>query len=362
MSRILASPGSYIQGPGEMAHLAEYCRHIGATSAYLIVGPFVNTTYNTRITASFEPAGMSCTLAVFGGECSREEFARHAEPVRQCDVVVGIGGGKTLDTAKAVAHYAGLPVIIAPTTASTDAPCSRLSVVYTPGGAFESYLFLPSNPVMVVMDLDIIVQAPAHFLVAGMGDALATFYEADACRRADARTMAGGRSTNAAHALSRLCLDTLLDQGDEARIAAEQGVITKAFEAVVEANTLLSGIGFESSGLAAAHAIHNGLTVLEQTHQQLHGEKVAFGTLTQLILENAPREEFERIVRFCRTVGLPTRLADLGLDGVGDDDLMTVAEAACSPADTMANMPFAVSPYDVFAALRAVDALSAAVK
>ncbi|RLP07976.1 glycerol dehydrogenase [Propionibacterium australiense] len=362
MTRTLVSPGSYVQGRGEMANLARYCQSIGATSAYLIVGPFVNATYNTRITASFEPAGLSCTLAVFGGECSREEFDRHAEPVRQCDVVIGIGGGKTLDTAKAVAHYAGLPVIIAPTTASTDAPCSRLSVVYTPDGAFESYLFLPANPVMVVMDLDIIVHAPVRFLVAGMGDALATYYEADACRRADAQTMAGGRSTNAAHALSRLCLDTLLDQGNEARIAGQQGVITRAFEAVVEANTLLSGIGFESSGLAGAHAIHNGLTALERTHQQLHGEKVAYGTLAQLVLEAAPREEFEQIVRFCRTVGLPTRLADIGLDGVSDDELMRVAEAACAPEDTMGNMPFVVSPYDVFAALRAADALSAAVE
>lgn len=188
-------------------------------------------------------------------------------------------------------------------------------------------------------------------------DSLATFYEADACRRANARTMAGGRPTNAAHSLSRLCLGTLLGQGNEARLAAERGVITRAFEAVVEVNTLLSGIGFGSSGLAAAHAIHNGLTALEQTRRRLHGEKVAFGTLAQLVLDNAPREEFERIVRFCRTVGLPTRLTDIGLGDAGDDDLMRVAEAACAPEDTMGNMPFAVGPYDVFAALSAATEL-----
>ena len=186
-----------------------------------------------------------------------------------CDLVIGIGGGKTLDTAKAVAFYKKTPVLICPTIASTDAPCSALSVIYTDAGVFEEYLFLPANPNMVLMDTDIIAKSPVRLTVSGMGDALATYFEARACQISGAANCAGGQVTGAAMALAKLCLDTLLDEGLKAKLALEAGACTPAVEKVIEANTLLSGLGFESGGLAGAHAIHNGLTVLEECHHDL---------------------------------------------------------------------------------------------
>ena len=123
----------------------------------------------------------------------------------------------------------------------------------------------------------------------------------------------------------------------------------------IEANTYLSGIGFESGGLSAAHAIHNGMTVLEETHKLLHGEKVAYGALTQLVMEQRPQEEVERIALFCKKVGLPTTLKDLGLADVTDDRLLAAATEACQPEDTMGNMPFAVKPEMIVTAMRKVD-------
>ncbi len=149
---------------------------------------------------------------------------------------------------------------------------------------------------------------------AEIGDALATYYEAAACVRSDAVTMAGGHVTNAAITLAKLCRDILLQDGVKAIAAVKQGVSTLAVENIVEANTYLSGIGFESGGLAAAHAIHNGLTVLEECHHMLHGEKVAFGALSQMVLENRPLEEIREIIDFCREVGLPVTLKALGID------------------------------------------------
>lgn len=122
---------------------------------------------------------------------------------------------------------------------------------------------------------------------------------------------------------------------------------------------LLSGIGFESSGLAAAHAIHNGFTHLPECHTRYHGEKVAFGTLTQLVLENAPLDEIETVVNFCRSVGLPTTLAGMGITEITKERLGVVAEKACAEGETIHNMPFKVTIDSVVAALLTADKLGA---
>lgn len=274
-----------------------------------------------------------------------------------CDTIVGIGGGKIHDTAKAVAYYMEKPVVIVPTIASTDAPCSALSVIYTDKGVFEKYLFLPASPNVVLVDTEVVSKAPVRLLVAGMGDALATYFEARACKRSDAGNCVGGKCTLAAMALAELCFDTLLENGVSAALAVTQKVCTKAVENVIEANTYLSGIGFESGGLAGAHAIHNGLTVIEETHSMYHGEKVAFGTLVQLVLENADTEEIETVLDFCNSVGLPVTLEQLGVKEIKAEQIMEVARLAAAEGDTLGNMPFEVTPEDVYAAIMAADAI-----
>lgn len=273
------------------------------------------------------------------------------------EVIVGIGGGKIHDTAKAVAYYMKKPVIIVPTIASTDAPCSALSVIYTDDGVFEKYLFLPASPNMVLVDTDIVSKAPERLLVAGMGDALATYFEARACQQSDASNCVGGKITRAAMALAELCYETLIDEGIDAKLAVRENICTKAVEHIIEANTYLSGIGFESGGLAGAHAIHNGLTAIPETHELYHGEKVAFGTLVQLVLEGADQDEIQEVLGFCQEAELPTTLADLGIKEVKEEQIMEVARLACSPDDTLGNMPFEVTPEDVYAAIIAADAL-----
>lgn len=167
------------------------------------------------------------------------EINRLIEVVKNAgsEIIVGIGGGKIHDTAKAVAYYMKKPVMIVPTIASTDAPCSALSVIYTDEGVFEKYLFLPSSPNMVMIDTDIVSKAPVRLLISGMGDAMATYFEARACKRSDAANCVGGKCTLAAMNLAQLCYDTLMDSGVQAMIAVKEGICTKAVENVIEANT-----------------------------------------------------------------------------------------------------------------------------
>ena len=358
MANVIGSPSRYVQGRGELAHLYEHCEKYGK-DLFVLVSASGKKRVEGKIAQSVEGTDAKVVYETFNGECSQKEIDRVVEAFKAsgCSVVVGIGGGKIHDTAKAAAYYAGAPVVIVPTIASTDAPCSALSVIYTDEGVFERYLFLPANPTVVLVDTDIVAAAPARLLVSGMGDALATYFEARDCQASGASNCVGGKVTLAAMSLARLCYETLLADGLKAKLAVERHVCTKAVENVIEANTYLSGVGFESGGLAGAHAIHNGLTAIPETHSLYHGEKVAFGTLVQLVLENAPLEELEEVLEFCTEVGLPTTLADLGVENPTQEQLMEVAKLACADADTLHNMPFPVDADSVYAAILAADEL-----
>ena len=356
MSNIFISPSRYVQGAGEMNNIGAYAAKYGR-KALCLISEGGRRRQGAQIEASFEKAGVGLSFEIFNGECCRKEIDRLIAIVKErgCDVVAGVGGGKIFDTAKAVAFYTELPVMVCPTIASTDAPCSALSVVYSEDGVFEEYLFERSNPNLVLMDTEIIANSPVRLTVSGMGDAMATYFEARACQASGATTCAGGKVGVAAMGIARLCFDTLISDGVKAKTALEAHALTPAVERVIEANTLLSGIGFESGGLAGAHAIHNGLTVLSECHHMQHGEKVNFGTLTQLVLENIPVDELEALLKWMVDVGLPVTFAELGITDTSREHLMPVAEAACAENDTLHNMPFEVTPETVYAAMLAAD-------
>lgn len=329
MRRITNSPMKYIQGRDELANLNEFVSLVGEAGAYAVVDAYILEHYEKKIKASFSKDTMPLYTVKFSGECSQKEIDRVTRLATQagCDVIVGIGGGKTLDTAKAVAYQTSLPVVIVPTSAATDAPCSALSVVYSENGEFERYLLESRSPDIVLMDTAVIAEAPARLLIAGMGDALATYYEARACMASRAQTTAGGVCSSTAMALAAACRDNLFADGYKAMLSAETKTLSMALENIIETNTYLSGIGFESGGLAAAHALHDGLTILPEVHNMLHGEKVAFGTLVQLVLEDAPDNEIFTLIDFCRTVGLPTCLAMMGAKSISPERLMQIGRA-----------------------------------
>src|SRR5262249_43943077 len=213
----------------------------------------------------------------FGGECSLAEIERVKAAARQhqARVLVGAGGGKVLDTARAAAADLDLPVVNCPTVASSDAPCSALSVLYTDEGVFHEYRFYRKNPDLVLVDTQVIAQGPPRLLVAGMGDALATWFEARTCVAGHVQNMRGGASTRSALALAELCYRTLLEDGAEALRAVQTQAVTPALERLVEANTLLSGLGVEASGPAAPHAVHHRPTAAPGPHAHLHRADVA---------------------------------------------------------------------------------------
>ena len=194
-------------------------------------------------TQSLSSQGIFQVEELFRGEVCDAEIERLVAIAKQnaCNVLAASGGGKAIDAVKAAAAELKLPAVVIPTTAATDAPCSALSVIYKENGEFDRLWILPKNPDLVLVDTEIICQAPVRLLVAGMGDALATWFEAEACYNSGALNISGGKMTASALALARLCYDILLEYGLQAKIACESKLVTPALEKVVEANTLLSG-------------------------------------------------------------------------------------------------------------------------
>ena len=356
MLKKMLFPGKYLQGAGALAELPSLVKLFGKRGL-ILASP---TAYRDLLPGSgIDLSAHALSVERFAGECCEKELSRVAAIIREdnVDVLVGMGGGKAIDTAKIAADRADIPVIVVPTIASTDAPCSGCAVLYSEQGVFDSVHYEKSNPAAVLVDTEIIAKAPVRFLVAGMGDALSTWFEAKSCGDTQSPNECGGLGTLTGLDLARLCYDTLLRYGAAAKIAAERQLVTPALEHIVEANTLLSGIGFESGGLASAHAIHNGLTALAETHAYYHGEKVAFGVLAGLQLTDAPTEETATVYSFCEEVGLPTTLSDLGLGKASRERLMLAAEKACAPGSSIHHEAGAVTPVKVLDAMLAADAL-----
>lgn len=377
---VFCAPLRYVQGPAVSGQIARQMQAAGLSGPVLVVAGNSAIARLAPVWAeAFAEAGWTHRVRLCGGESSRREIAALAAEAADLSarVIVAAGGGKTIDAARAAAAARRIAFVSCPTVCSTDAPTSALSVIYADEGpargSVEAYDIHDRSPDLVLVDTLVVAESPPRYLAAGIGDALSTFHEARAAVAAGRPNMRGGRSTLAALELARLCRDVVLADGAAALGECRARRCGAALERVVEAATLLSGLGFESAGLAAAHAVHNGLTALPATHALLHGEKVAFGTLVQLALEarhataGAARAEAEsecrRVAGFLAEVGLPLTLSDLGVpeaEGPRRDAVALVAARATAPGETIHNMPFAVDAAALCAALRAADALGTA--
>ncbi|HCJ01585.1 MAG TPA: glycerol dehydrogenase [Clostridiales bacterium] len=363
MRKAFICPTKYVQGEDELLNLGYFVKTFGK-KALLIADPFALSLVKDKLAATAEKYKIEFVSAgdIFKGECSRTVVAKLQEVAKEnkCACTIGLGGGKAIDTSKCVA--AGNPLIICPTIAATDAPTSHSAVLYTDDHEFDDYAYFRQSPSVVLIDLNVIANAPARFLVSGMGDALATYFEARACWRTGARTMARGNCSHTSLAMAKLCYDLLLEHSAKALEAVDRNEVNQDLENVVEACIYLSGFGAICGGLAAAHAINDGLGAVPQIHANgtSHGEKVAFGLIAQLILEKAPEEEWNTVLDYIHAVGLPSTLADLGVTEFVEADIRRAAKIAASPKEFTKNVRADITADEVYEAILAADKAGAA--
>jgi glycerol dehydrogenase-like iron-containing ADH family enzyme len=353
IAAISVAPTQVLKGEGILQQAGKSIARFGKNP--LVVGG--NTTLKL-IEPHLQPIFTDCQFnydrAAYTPDCceSSLELLRERVQTAEIDFIIGVGGGKAMDAAKLLAFQCQLPIVTIPTSAATCAAWTALSNIYSDGGAFQYDVSLDRCPDLLILDYTLFTGAPLRTLVAGIGDAIAKWYEASVSSGNSPATL-----TIAAVQQARILRDILF-QKSSAAIADIGG---RDWREVIDATVLLAGVigglGGANCRTVAAHAVHNGLTHIPSAHGILHGEKVAYGILVQLRLEETIQGSQlaaaarQQLMEFYSEIGLPTKLEDLGLGNATLSELRHAAEVACLPKSDIHRLPFSVTPEQLMAAM-----------
>ncbi|WP_195988544.1 glycerol dehydrogenase [Clostridium sp. D53t1_180928_C8] len=331
-------PNNYIQERGAINKIATYFQQIMKDNVLILMDEFSYTNIQDKVTEGFKEYNVNYIVEIFKGECCMENINAIIKKSNSNNIkwIIGIGGGKVLDVAKAVGHYGDMKYIMVPTAASTDGPGSKISVLYESDGTFKEYINLHNNPYGIIVDTEIIANAPVRLLKAGIGDALSTYFETEAGYEGDIERHGFSDISLTARVLSRECFEAIINNAYLAIQAVENKEVNEALEKVIEAIIYLSCIGFENGSLAAAHSIANALTSTSKYNRFMHGEKVAFGTIVQLLLENKEWDLVNKVRNICRDINLPYKAKQIGIES--EEELEYIVEMASSYDQPIHNM------------------------
>ncbi|WP_270180169.1 iron-containing alcohol dehydrogenase family protein [Alkalihalobacillus sp. CinArs1] len=355
---VRATPGHYQCQQGVLDELPDRLEQGGFQNIFLIHGE-----KSWEAAAPYLPdlSRFKAAYSRYRGECSNAEITRQAELARLhgADLIIGVGGGKVLDVAKAVANELLIETALIPTLASTCAACTPLSVIYSEEGEFQKHIVYPRSTHLVLVEPEILLDSPPGFLRAGIGDTLAKWYEA----RSIIETLPSHSvPIHFAYVAAKSCRDVLLEHGERALVDQRNNHLSESFIKVIETNLLTSGMvggfGDEYGRVAGAHAIHNALTHQPETHSFLHGEKVAYGILAQLALEER-WDEIKELIPFYELVELPLSLAELGI--TSDVQAKAVSKYATKEEETI-HITKQVSPEELFNAILKLEEMTKTVK
>lgn len=351
--RLFTAPSRYVQGPGAVDELGRLLTGRYSAAAVILDSALAGL-LSLRILRSLEGGSVETHLVEWSGEVTRSAIDGLAAQLHQHspNVVIAAGGGKTLDTGKGVSVALGVDMVTVPTIASNDGPTSRTIAEYDEQHRLISTPQMPANPAVVVVDTDLIAQAPADFLLSGVGDAVAKRFEAAGCFKAGGNTPNGTRPLDLPSVIANGCYRTILADTEAALTGMGATPASPQLERVIEAVVLMSGLAFENGGLSLAHALTRGLMRVEGAKGRPHGMQVAYGLLVQLAHEG-DKDSFAEVAEFFERVALPRSLGDLGTEA-SPSLLETIAEAALSAHHCLNTLPIPTCE-SVIAAMEVVE-------
>ncbi|MEK8126528.1 iron-containing alcohol dehydrogenase family protein [Paenibacillus filicis] len=283
--------------------------------AFLIAGDKALNAVHPTLLESLDQAGIAYEIAPFGGKVTLPEIEEYTAKasVYQAEIIIGVGGGKVLDLTKAIGDKLRLPVVSVPTVAATCASWAAVSILYDDLGRSSGYQPNRRSPALVLADTRVLASAPKRYLASGIGDTIVKWYETVVNLSDDP----DGLDIRIATQTAKLALERLRLHALQAYEAAGTGQVTHALTETIDSVIVLAGLAGTIQGstsrAAIAHAIHNSLTFLPQTAGTLHGEKVAFGLLTQVVLESRAEEEIRELALWLHKLNLPITLEALGI-------------------------------------------------
>lgn len=283
---------------------------------------------------------------------TRENVQEVAEYVRAegFDTVVGIGGGKGQDFARALVQYVPVKVILVPTLAATNASISTLSVLYTPDGRIDCYLRMDNAPELVLVDTELLVSNPPGVLSAGIGDIMSTYYEALCNLRISGRTdIIPAFSLKGVQA----SIETMKELAPLALAAIQKREITPAFENVLSMIMHNCGPLGMICTTGYAHILDEMFLYFKSAHQVPHGLRVGFATIAMLCYQGAAESEIREYAAFCKNVGIPSSLDALGLGGITREGWLEAFEATLGRSGNHRSLPFTVTACDLIDSLEA---------
>lgn len=353
--RVVTGPANYYSHPGALARLNEFYTDEQLQKAVWIYGERAIAAARPFLPAAFDAPGAK--HIAFGGHCTQSEVQQLVARAGESEVVIGVGGGALLDTVKVVARRLGVPVVAIPTIAATCAAWTPLSVWYNDEGqALRFEIFNDANH-LVLVEPEIILRAPQEYLLAGIGDTLAKWYEAVVLSpQPETLPLTVRLGMSAALAIR----DVLLESSETALADQKRGELTQKFldvvDAIIAGGGLVGGLGERYTRVAAAHAVHNGLTSLPQTGRFLHGTKVAYGILVQSALLGQDDVVAQLVTAFKR-FHLSTSLAQLDVDIHNRDEINKVITRTLEPGESIHALAVTLSPAVLLAAFERVEKL-----
>lgn len=345
-ARVLRGENCLANSGKEIAQLGVKPLIIGGNQTIELIKPYLEPILKQE--------SLTSQYASYAPDCAESTLIRLKETAQehQADLILGVGGGKALDTAKLLADQCGLPIVTIPTSGATCAGWTALSNVYSEPGAFQYDVTLSHCPELLILDYGLVRTAPQRTLVAGIGDAIAKWYEASVSSGESSATLLISAVQQA-----RILRDILFQKSAIALKQPDSNEWREVVDATVLLAGVIGGIGGADCRTVAAHAVHNGLTHLLAAHDVLHGEKVAYGILVQLRLEEMIQgnqlavSARKQLLKFYDEIGLPKTLEDLGLTDVSLGQLRKAATIATIPGSDIHRLPFTVSSEQLLAAM-----------